>query len=148
MWKELIDRLGEGCEFLPPTRPETIREAQGKLSIMFPADLRDLLLEANGIWAPGGNGLIWTVDRIVKDNTEFRTYPDFRTLYMPFDHLLFFGDDGSGDQFAFRILAGAVNDQGVFRWCHETDAREWSAGDMPDYLARALGHDSFFSALR
>lgn len=154
MWKELIARLatdcpfGDGCEFLAPTNLDAIHEAEGKLSITFPADLRDLLVEANGIFGPGGNGLIWTVDRIVKDNTAFRTRPDFRKLYMPFDHLLFFGDDGSGDQFAFRILGGTVNDQGVFRWCHESDAREWSGGDMRDYLARALGHDSLFSTLR
>jgi hypothetical protein len=148
MWKELIDRLGKGCKFLDPTNFDAIRQAEGKLSIIFPADLRYLLLEANGIGGPGGNGLIWNLDRIVKDNSEFRSYPDFRTLYMPFDHLLFFGDDGSGDQFAFRILAGTVNEQGVFRWCHENDAREWFAGGMGDYLARALGHDSFFSTLR
>src|SRR6185295_4572693 len=62
MWKELIDRLGNGCEFLPSTNLDAIREAEVKLSITFPADLRDLLLEANGVWGPGGNGLIWTVD--------------------------------------------------------------------------------------
>jgi hypothetical protein len=153
MWKELIERLatdspfGDIREFLAPTTLDAIREAEGKLSIIFPSDLRELLLESNGIWGPAG-GLIWTVERIVKDNTEFRAHPDFRTLYMPFDHLLFFGDDGSGDQFAFRILGGEVNDRGVFRWNHENDAREWAGGDMRDYLARALGHDSFFNTLR
>jgi cell wall assembly regulator SMI1 len=85
MWKELIERLAAGSpfgdirEFLDPTTLDAIREAEGKLSITFPSDLRELLLEANGIWGPGG-GLIWTVERIVKDNTEFRSYPDFGTV--------------------------------------------------------------------
>jgi hypothetical protein len=62
MWKELIDRLGKGCKFLDPTNLDAIRQAEGKLSIIFPADLRDLLLEANGIGGPGGNGLIAQID--------------------------------------------------------------------------------------
>jgi SMI1-KNR4 cell-wall len=107
-----------------------------------------LLLEADGIWGPAGAfGLIWPVERIIKDNTTFRTEPGFRKLYMPFDHLLFFGDDGSGDQFAFRILAGAVNDLHVYRWVHENDAREWSASGLHDYVARSLWCRSFNDVL-
>lgn len=144
MWKEFIERIAPGCEFLPPTNAQAIHEAEESLSIKFPDDLRELLLEANGIWGPGGAfGLIWSVERIVKDNTTFRTYPDFRSLYMPFDHLLFFGDDGSGDQFAFRILAGTVNDLNVYRWVHENDSREWAASGMHDYVARSLRYRSF-----
>jgi hypothetical protein len=147
VWKELITRLGIGCNFLAPASVEVIAAAESKLSVNFPSDLRDLLLEANGISRPNGVGLIWTVQRIVEDNAMFRSNPDFRTLYMPFDDLLFFGDDGSGDQFAFRILAGQVSDLNMLRWCHENDGREWSARNMRDYLARSLGHDSFLSTI-
>jgi hypothetical protein len=88
------------------------------------------------------------VERIEADNLAFRSNPDFCELYMPFDHLLFFGDEGSGDQFAFRILAGGVQSDNVFQWVHENDSRQWFAGDIRDYLARALGHESYFSTLR
>jgi len=70
MWKELIDRLGKGCKFLDPTNLDAIRQAEGKLSIIFPADLRDLLLEANGIGGPGED---------VQATYDFETcHPDFR----------------------------------------------------------------------
>jgi len=113
-----------------------------------PDYLRDLLLETNGIWGPSGSGLIWAAEKIISENITFRTFSDFRELYMPFDHLFFFADDGSGDQFAFRILAGKIRYQDVYRWVHENDSREWFAGDLRDYLARCLGHDSFFSTLQ
>ena len=144
MWKELIDGLRPGCEFLPPTDSQTIRRVEKRLSIKFPKDLRSLLREANGIWGPSGTGLIWSVERIEADNKEFRTMRSFRKLYMPFDHLLFFGDDGSGDQYAFRILAGVIRDDEIYRWEHEDDSRNWSASHMRDYLARSLGHSSWY----
>lgn len=92
--------------------------------------------------------LVWPVERIEADNLAFRSNPDFRELYMPFDPLLFVGDDGGGDQFGFRILAGEIQPDNVYRWVHENDSRQWFAGDLRDYLARALGHESYFSTLR
>jgi len=89
MWKELVDKLGKGCQFLPPGNQEIIKQTEKQLSIKMPDDLRGLLLETNGIWGPG-TGLIWTAERILSDNISFRTQPDFRELYMPFDNLLFF----------------------------------------------------------
>jgi hypothetical protein len=83
MWKEIIRSLWAGCRFLAPTDSKTIRQAEEQLSILFPADLRELLLETNGIWGPYGTGLIWPIERIVADNTEYRTRRDFRELYMP-----------------------------------------------------------------
>jgi hypothetical protein len=148
MWKELIEDLKAGCRFVAPTDSGTIRQAEKRLLIKFPDDLCDLLLETNGIWEPSGAGLVWPIERIVADNIQFRSLPDFRELYMPFDHLLFFGDEGGGDQYAFRILAGAIRYNDVYEWIHENDTRQWFAGAMRDYLARSLGHDSFFSTLR
>src|SRR5713226_7983628 len=121
MWKELIDKIGEGCQFLAPIDHNTINQAEERLSIKLPDDLRDLLLETNGIWGPSGSGLIWAAEKTISENITFRTFSDFRELYMPFDHLLFFADDGSGDQFAFRILAGKIRYQDVYRWVHEND---------------------------
>lgn len=38
-----------------------------------------------------------------KDNLFFRTFGDYKDIYMPFDHLLFFSDNGCGDLFGFKI---------------------------------------------
>ena len=78
---------------------------------------------------------MWSASQIERENRQFRTYPDFRALYMPFDALLFFADDGAGDQFAFAIHAdGRVHKNDVYRWDHETDARSWFAGRLEQYL--------------
>jgi hypothetical protein len=142
VWRELIQRLTPDCEFAPPATAAQLAAAERALGATLPADLRAILQEANGVTARHGLGLVWPAERIAADNLAFRSNAEFRELYMPFDHLLFLGDDGSGDQFAFRILAGGVQPDNVYRWVHESDAREWFAGDIRDYLARALGHES------
>nr|WP_280703686.1 hypothetical protein [Kitasatospora sp. GP82] len=44
---------------------------------------------------------VWAIEQIVEQNLYFRSDGSFARLYMPFDALLFFGDNGGGDQFAF-----------------------------------------------
>lgn len=146
-WRELVERLAPGCEFSPPATPAQLAAAERSLGVSFPDDLRELLSETNGVVGPAGFGLVWPVERVASDNTAFRSNADFRELYMPFDPLLFFADQGGGDQFAFRILAGAIRAPDVYEWLHENDSRQWFAGDLRDYLARALGHSSFFNAM-
>jgi hypothetical protein len=81
--------------------------------------------------------VIWSSEQIEKQNLEFRSNADFRELFMPFDHLLFFGDDGGGNQFGFAIDGdGMIRRLDIFRWDHGTDAREWYAGRVEQYLER------------
>jgi hypothetical protein len=47
--------------------------------------------------------------RVVSDNIQFRSNSDFANLYMPFDAVLFFGDDGGGDQYAYGIWPAESN---------------------------------------
>lgn len=68
--------------------------------------------------------------------------PDFVDLYMPFDPLLLFGDEGNGDHFGYRILGGKVlPDSFIFEWNHESDDRVWFATDLPDYFRRSVPKD-------
>ena len=79
---------------------------------------------------------VWSLEQIVQQNLYFRTAPDFAGLYMPFDPLLFFGDKGGGDQFAFVVTPRRPD---IFVWDHESDSRRWVANDLSDYLGRSLG---------
>jgi cell wall assembly regulator SMI1 len=97
-WRKHISALSPDVEFSPPARPEEIRDAEAKLGVVFPDDLRDLLSQSNGL-AHCGAWPVWSADEIVKQNLQMRSEQDFRTLFMPFDTLLFFGDDASGDLF-------------------------------------------------
>lgn len=54
---------------------------------------------------------------------------------MPFDSLVFFGDNGGGDQFAFARLPDRPD---VFVWEHETDSRYVVAGSLAQYVTLSL----------
>lgn len=91
-------------------------------------------METNGVTGEYKMDLVWSLDRIRKDNLLFRNYQDFKDLYMPFDCLLFFGDAGNGDQFAYSILNGKIQRNDIFVWNHENDSRTWAASNLKQYL--------------
>jgi hypothetical protein len=106
----------------PARTAEEIRDAEAKLNVVFPASLRELWGQSNGLIDRYGGWFVWSTE-IVKRNLEMRTFPGFEQLFMPFDPLLFFGDEGSGDLFFFAICGGKIRYEFVFRWDHETDSR-------------------------
>lgn len=134
MWKTLIQRLAPECRFFPPTSVSQIATTEKALGLAFPEELRSLLLQSNGVNEEYGMGLVWPLERIEVDNLSFRSNEDFRTLCMPFDHLLFFADAGNGDQFAFALNAGVIRRPDVFSWNHEDDSRTWAAPSLEKYL--------------
>jgi hypothetical protein len=133
-WRALVRRLTAECEFSPPGTAQQFSAAERALGVALPGDLRDLLQESNGIAGQYGLGLVWPIERIEADNLGFRSNADYRELYMPFDHLLFFADAGNGDQFAYAVLAGEVRRDDIFVWNHEDDSRTWVAPSLERYL--------------
>lgn len=138
MWKTLLTSLTDDCEFSPAATAHDISSAESALDLEFPAMLKSLLGETNGIQGEYGQGLLWNAQQIVESNLEFRRSVDFKELYMPFDPLLFFADTGGGDQFAYRILAGKIRHEDIFVWSHEDDSRTWVAPSLQDFYRRWL----------
>jgi len=138
MWKELIGQLHHDLKFFPPASAAMIADAERKLAISFPDDLRELLQESNAVVGPIGLGLVWSVEEIVRTNLEFRGSEEFRGLYAGFDQLLFFADSGTGDQFAYRIEAGVTPDIGILEWNHENDSRVYVAPSLERYIQQTL----------
>ena len=134
MWRSFLQSLSPHCRFSSASTTDFISDAQRRLQVGFPAELIELLSESDGIQGQYGLGLVWSVERIVADNLAFRANADFQKLYMPFDCLLFFGDAGNGDQFAYSICAGAIRRSDVFAWEHEQDSRSWVAPSLRTYL--------------
>jgi len=135
-WKLFISSLElreEWRRFLEPARPEDLDRLEAGLNIELPDDLRSLLAQTDGVEGVYGLGLVWPSARILEDNTKFRTFPAFRDLYMPFEPLLFFGDAGNGDQFAYTICGGKVRPD-IFVWNHEDDSRTWKAPSLERYF--------------
>ena len=130
-WRTLISSVASDAKFANPATESQLIAVEHSLGISLPQKIRELLLEFDGVTADYSSGLVWSAEDIQKRNQEFRSLKDFRELYMPFDHLLFFGDDGGGDQFAFAIHAdGSIHKDDIFRWEHESDARSWFAGSF------------------
>jgi len=138
-WKELILRLGAGTEICPPGDESRYDRVEKSLEVGLPMALREFLTESDGLKDEYGFGVIWSVDEIERRNREFRTIESFRELYMPFDNMLFFGEDGGGDLFAFAIHAdGRIHKDDIFRWEHESDGRSWFAARLEQFIERRL----------
>jgi hypothetical protein len=133
MWRELVQRFYPAHAFQAGTSEAAVSEAERRLGHALPTDLRELLRESDGVLGSYGLGVVWPISRIVEDNLGFRSNADFRELYMPFDSLLFFGDAGNGDQFAFRLVS-VLWDKDIYAWNHEDDSRTWVARDLAQYL--------------
>lgn len=131
MWLERLTELTPDATFAPPAADDAIRACEQALGRRLPDDLVGLLRETNGVEGEFGLGLVWPVERIIRENVLFRTGRDYVDLYMPFDPLVFFADAGNGDQFAFVLPEGRED---VFAWNHEDDSRSWVAPDLARYL--------------
>ena len=136
MWREYIRGVTKAHSFSPPATIEQIESLESALKVSLPAVLCSLLLECNGVKDEYQCDLIWPVERIIADNTLFRTFEDFKELYMPFDHLLFFSDAGNGDLFGYAITGGSIHSTNIFCWDHEDDSRRWKASSVKDFIKR------------
>lgn len=138
MWKEAAAEALPEVEFRAPVDATALAEGERRLGRGLPAQLAALLSETNGIVGEYGTDVVWSLDRIVEQNLLFWSPDTFPGLYMPFDPLLFFGDDGGGDQFAFVLTPERPD---IFVWDHEDDSRVWAARELEDYLHRSLAGD-------
>jgi hypothetical protein len=143
MWKQVTRDVFADAGFRDPTDEPVLVKAEQRLGKELPAGLKQLLLESNGIIGQTSVDTVWTVEQIVEQNLRFRSDRSFAQLYMPFDALLFFGDNGGGDQFAFVQTPRRPD---IFVWEHESDSRRWVARDLRDYLERSLaeGGDDWY----
>src|SRR5215475_13035653 len=95
-WKRLVKKAASDAEFVAPASDAELLVVEQALRIQLPQDLRELLKESDGVTAHYGAGVVWSSSQIREQNQKFRGDHDFKELYMPFDHLLFFGADGGG----------------------------------------------------
>ena len=135
-WRKWLPTLHEEVELREPASEETVKAAEDALAVKFIDALRSLLVSTNGVVGPYSYWLVWPAEKIVSENREYRTSPHLKGLYMPFDHLLFIGEVGNGDLFAYPIMSdgNARYKNDIFRWDHEMDNRSWVANNLEQYL--------------
>ncbi|MBC2875461.1 MULTISPECIES: SMI1/KNR4 family protein [Streptomyces] len=143
MWRQaVLDDFPE-AGFREPVHEAEIAAAEKRLQRAIPAELRQLFLESDGVLGHSRVDTVWPLEQVVEQNLSFWSDDSLARLYMPFDALLFFGDNGGGDRFAFVRKPERPD---VFVWDHENDSRMWVAGDLRDYLGRSLraGGDDWY----
>ncbi|MEU6704646.1 SMI1/KNR4 family protein [Streptomyces wuyuanensis] len=138
MWTKTAADASPEVEFGNPIDANVLAEGERRLGRSLPPQLTALLMEADGMVDEYGTDIVWSLDRIVSQNLLFWSPDTFPGLYMPFDALLFFGDNGGGDQFAFVLTPERPD---IFVWDHENDSRLWAAHELGDYLRRSLAGD-------
>lgn len=138
-WPEHISKSVLGAKFGLVTPAVDIQHSESRLGVTFPASLRELLAQANGVIDRKNTPLIWTVHDIAEKNLNFRANNEFPDLEMPFDNWLFFGDRGDGDQFAFAIVSGEIPRTDVFIWDYRTDNRTWFAPSLEALFEKLAG---------
>jgi hypothetical protein len=134
MWTQLLEKSGQKHKTGVASDDKAIREAEKELGVSFPPELSGCLKECGEVHGSYSEALVWPVARIISDNISFRKNSDFKDLYMPFDCLLFFGDAGNGDQFAYPIQNKKIHRQDVFVWSHEDDSRKSLAPSLAKFL--------------
>lgn len=125
-----------------PANPDEISRVEQKLGCKFPRELKELLLETNGIADKYGDWLMFPTDMIESCNLNYWNDAELAQLYMSFASLLIFGDEANGDLFAYGICkAGDADDWKIFRWDHETDSRFCFAYSLQEYAMKRLGEE-------
>jgi len=130
----------------PPVLPGALAEAEDKLGITLPEELKEIYAESDGVFMNTGANTIMPLEDMIAENLDLRDRDQYEDLYMPFDNLLFFGRAGNGDLWAFGIKAnGKIDTLNLYGWDHETDARPWIARDIFDLFVR-IGCGSLYDA--
>jgi hypothetical protein len=140
-WHELIERVVPPDKWEeyqitamgPPASPAVLADVEAALNVALPAELRSLLEEMNGV-RDRFSTLILSAEDIQETNLAFRNNADYSELYMPFDCLLLFARSGTGDMFAYAVLAGVVRMPDIYVWNHEDDSRCWVAPSLDIFI--------------
>ena len=135
-WLRGLDSLGQTVALSDPADPDTLSDAEERLGLVFPEDLRSLLFESDGINGAGRGEPVWPVERIAEENLLLRNAGSTPALPEGADDdLLFFGDAGQGQLFAYELDAGGeVSESDVFVWQPGLGEAVWIASDLQSLL--------------
>jgi hypothetical protein len=131
-WLRTIDDFGVVVELADPAPEATIDALEDKLGVDLPVDLRSLLLETDGLADDAGGEPVWPVERIVEENLELGRDGDTPALPEGAEAgLLFFGDTGGDDLFAYRLGEDRPD---VYLWVAGSSESRWVASDLRSML--------------
>lgn len=136
MYLELVNefrtarKYGNEIRPRPPADMAEISQAEQQTGIRFPQELREMLLEMDG-----DCDLLLALEDII----TYNAYP-YSENY-PIGSLLFFGTDGAGNLFAYKVEGGEAQSGAIYRWDHEMamwgtkeDELRYQTGSLADLI--------------
>lgn len=153
-WRELITGIYETRaqqpgiagkpQFYPPASVGAIADAEARVSAKFPASLRSLLMDTNGVMdmmaIDGGKWfdsmwLLWAVTELVEQNLFYRAATEDGTYNRDFRQLVFFAGAGTdGILFGFPVMEARVCAPRVVVWHPIMDELDELAPSLEDFL--------------
>jgi hypothetical protein len=132
MWIEKISAYLANNGYIKPQRgadSAVIKEAEHKLKVNFPAELKSLLLEING-----DDVLLFSVEQIVENNLDSRKV--LGEVYDGLDLLLFIAGNGCGDYYSYQIIDGEIISTEIVRWEHEVNSTVLVASNLTELIEK------------
>lgn len=119
MYIELLKQYAahlNSVKFHPAATANQVCEAEKRLNVLFPDELKKILFEVNG-----DNFLLWSLEQIVKENLEIRSInPEIiEPELFNFSEFLFIAGNGIGDYYGYRIDNGTIQSTSIFVFEHE-----------------------------
>ncbi len=137
MYIEQIRLYMNDNEYIKPHPPADLRmitNAENRLNVTFPNELKELLLEMDG-----DNLLLLSVKQIIEDNLLVReTLSEF---YEGLDELLFIGGNGCGDYYCYSIIDGQIKSTEIVRWEHEDNTKIVVAHSLKEMIDRYYNNE-------
>lgn len=153
-WRDLITgiyetriqqpRIAGKPQFYPPAPAGDIADAEARLDAIFPASIRSLLLDTNGVMdmmaIDGGEWfdsmwLLWTAAELLEQNLFYRAATEDGTYDRDFRQLVFFAGAGAdGILFAFPVIEDHVCAQHIVVWHPIMDELDELAPSLEDFL--------------
>lgn len=140
-WLRGLDPDDGEVSLAEPVDADALAEAEDRLELILPEDLRSLLGETDGLSDGHGREPVWPVERIAEENVLLRSAGATPALPDGADEdLLFFGEAGEGDLFAYELDDdGDISEPDVFLWRADVGEARWAASDLQSLL------DSWFA---
>lgn len=134
MYIELLKQYAvhlNSVKFHPSATASEVCEAEKRLNVLFPDELKALLFEVNG-----DNFLLWSLDQIVKDNMDLRSInPDIiGPELFNFSEFLFIAENGCGGYYGYRIDNGSIQSTSIYIFEHEEYTAKIVARDAAELI--------------
>jgi hypothetical protein len=134
MWKEFISSYWSAAFYDPATEDE-INQAANAIGLPFPAELRELYQETNGVrMSDAYMDIFEQLKSLVRTNIHMRS--EAVAFYeSDFTNFFFFGFMGNGDLLAFLYdSTNSAYRPEVIYWYHETGEHEIVATSLKQYI--------------